>query len=177
MTKLAVYPGTFDPITNGHMNIIQRALAVFDELDIAIAINPRKAPLFTVEERVTLIRDSLVASNVDMKRIHIHHLDGLLVDYAAKVKAQAIVRGLRAVSDFEYEFQMASINRKLNPTIETFFMMTDEGHFYISSQTVKEVAFHQGCVKGLVPATVEKQLHKKYGVPSPASKTYCKPKE
>lgn len=158
MGRTAVYPGSFDPITNGHVDIIRRALRVFDKLIILIAYNPAKSSLFTVEERVDLIR-SVIG---DEPRIRIDSFSGLLVDYVKKENAQVILRGLRAVSDFEYEFQMALINRRLDRDIETVFLMTGYKWFYTSSQLVKEAAGHGGSVRGLVPDVVLQALQQKF---------------
>ena len=157
--SLALFPGSFDPITNGHCDIIERGLSVFDEVRIAILVNPEKSPLFTVEERVELIREAYRGN----RRVTVDTFSGLLVDYAQKVKASVIVRGLRAISDFEFEFQMALMNRRLNPRIETVFMMPAESYSYLSSRLVKEVFQLGGPVKGLVPVAVEKRLREKYG--------------
>jgi len=158
MGRTAVYPGSFDPITNGHVDIIRRGLRVFDKLIILIAYNPAKSSLFTVEERINLI-SSVIG---DEPRIRIDSFSGLLVDYVKKENAQVILRGLRAVSDFEYEFQMALINRRLDRDIETVFLMTGYKWFYTSSQLVKEAASHGGSVRGLVPDVVLQALHQKF---------------
>lgn len=157
--SVAVYPGSFDPITNGHLDIIARGLSVFDEVIIAILLNLDKRPLFTVEERAELIRETYKGD----PRVRVDTFSGLLVDYAEKVGASVIVRGLRAISDFEYEFQMALMNRRLNPRIETVFMMPAEGFSYVSSKLVKEVVHLGGPVKGLVPPVVERRLREKNG--------------
>jgi pantetheine-phosphate adenylyltransferase len=157
--SVAVYPGSFDPITNGHLDIIQRGLSVFDEVIIAILINVDKKPLFSVDERVALIRETYRGD----ARVRVDTFSGLLVDYAEKVGASVIVRGLRAISDFEYEFQMALMNRRLNPRIETVFMMPAEGFSYVSSKLVKEVFQLGGPVGGLVPPVVERRLREKQG--------------
>ncbi len=165
MASICIYPGSFDPITNGHVNIIRRALVTFNRVIVAVAVNVKKTALFTPEERVDLIRraleDELTAD--ERKRVKVEHFEGLMVEYAKKKKAKAIVRGLRAVSDFEYEFQMASMNRKLAPDVDTMFMMTDECNIYISSRTVKEVASFHGCVEGLVPRVSRLAMQEKYG--------------
>jgi pantetheine-phosphate adenylyltransferase len=158
-TTMAVYPGSFDPITNGHLDIIARGLTVFDEVVIAILVNPDKEPLFSVEERFDIIRETYAGD----ARVRVDTFSGLLVDYAEKVGASVIVRGLRAISDFEYEFQMALMNRRLNPRIETVFMMPAEGYSYLSSRLVKEVFTLGGNIHDLVPAVVERRLRGKYG--------------
>lgn len=159
---LAVYPGSFDPITNGHLDLLSRGLKLFDRIIIAVAVNPAKTPLFTLEERLDLIKRSL--EDFPLKdRVEVDAFEGLLVDYVKKVGAKAILRGLRAVSDFEYEFQMALMNRRLNSEVETFFLMTGMRWIYISSRIIKEVAMAGGCVKGLVPDPVEKKLIEKLG--------------
>ncbi|MGH9887928.1 MAG: pantetheine-phosphate adenylyltransferase [bacterium] len=165
--SLAVFPGSFDPITNGHLDIIARGLSVFDEVRVAILINPEKRPLFTVEERVDIIREAYR----DDPRITVDTFSGLLVDYAEAVGASVIVRGLRAISDFEFEFQMALMNRRLNDRIETVFMMPAEGYSYVSSRLVKEVFQLGGLVRGLVPPVVERRLREKYGAADTASKS------
>ena len=157
--SVAVYPGSFDPITNGHLDIIARGLNVFDEVIIAILVNMDKKPLFTVEERVGLIRETYGGE----RRVRVDTFSGLLVDYAERVGASVIVRGLRAISDFEYEFQMALMNRRLDPNIETVFMAPAEGYSYVSSRLVKEVFQLGGPVSELVPPVVERRLREKYG--------------
>ncbi|HEY2941711.1 MAG TPA: pantetheine-phosphate adenylyltransferase [Vicinamibacteria bacterium] len=161
--SLAVFPGSFDPITNGHLDIIGRGLSVFDQVTIAILVNPEKHPLFTVEERVDIIRETYRRE----ERVQVDTFSGLLVDYAERVGASVIVRGLRAISDFEFEFQMALMNRRLNPRIETVFMMPAESYSYLSSRLVKEVFQLGGKVRDLVPAVVERRLREKYGSAPP----------
>ncbi|MGC8971410.1 MAG: pantetheine-phosphate adenylyltransferase [bacterium] len=157
--KRAVYPGSFDPITNGHIDIIKRASKLFDELIVAVLVNPAKAPLFTVEERIELIKKSLN----DMSNVRVDNFDGLLAHYVSKINADVIVRGLRAVSDFETEFQMALMNKRLNPDVEIVFLMTSYEYSYLSSGIVKEVVRLGGNVSGLVPECVEAKLLEKLG--------------
>ncbi len=156
--KVAVYPGSFDPITFGHLDIINRALKIFDEVIIAVARNEKKSPLFTVDERVKLI--SAVMDGND--RVKVDTFDGLLVDYVRASKAQAIIRGLRAISDFEYELQMAQINRSISKDVETVFLMTSVFYSFLSSSVVKEVSSLNGPVDGLVPPIVKKALAAKF---------------
>jgi pantetheine-phosphate adenylyltransferase len=158
MEKIAMYPGSFDPITNGHLNIIERSLLIFDKLIIAVATNAAKQPLFTVEERVAMIK----AVTNNNPNVVVDSFEGLLVDYVAEKNVHVLVRGLRAMSDFEYEFQMTFMNRKLNRSIETIFMMTGLRWFYVNSRIIKEVAFAGGSVKGLVPDTVSERLKEKF---------------
>ena len=162
--RIGLYPGTFDPVTLGHVDIIQRAMALVDRLVIGVAINRDKGPLFTLEERVAMINAEcagIVAKTGG--EIVVHPFENLLIDCARDVGATIIVRGLRAVADFEYEFQMVGMNRALDASIETVFMMTGEDYFYISSQLVREVASFGGDVAGLVPGNVLKALQTKYG--------------
>ena len=159
--KIAVYPGTFDPITNGHLDIVDRALDLFDKIIIAIAINPTKQPLFTLEERIEMIRQCYPDAN---SRVEIDPISGLLVEYARKRKAKTIVRGLRAVSDFDYEFQLALMNRRLEREVETIFLMSGFRWIYISSSIIKDAARHGGNIENLVPLHVERQLKEKYKI-------------
>jgi len=156
--KIAVYPGTFDPITNGHVDILERSLALFDEVVVAIAVNPRKEPLFTLEERSEFIHEA-VARN---PRVVCDAFQGLLVEYCQERNASFIVRGLRALADFEYEFQFAHMNRRLKSAVDTVFFMTDERHHYVSSSLIKEVASLGGDITGLVPPAVARALVTKY---------------
>lgn len=156
---IAVCSGSFDPVTYGHLDIINRGARVFDKVIVAVLINSKKNSLFTVEERVELLRQA----TADIDNVEVDSFDGLLIDYMKKRKAQVIIRGLRAVSDFEYEMQVASINKKLDENIETFFMMTSNQYSYLSSSIVKEVASYQASVSDLVPPVVEKALLAKLG--------------
>ena len=158
MGKRAVYPGMFDPIHNGHLDLIERSLRIFDELIVAVVANPSKAPLFAVKERLEMI-DECTAG---MGRMRIMSFDGLLIDLVHREHADCIVRGLRAISDFEYEFQMALMNRKLRQTVETVFMMPHERYTYISSRLIKEVASLGAPVNGLVPPSIEGRLSRKF---------------
>lgn len=157
MSTIAVYPGSFDPLTNGHVDIISRGTRIFDRIIVAILVNAEKAPLFTMDERVEIARTVFR----DLPSVEVDTFAGLLVDYAERRGAQAIVRGLRAVSDFEFEFQMALMNRRLKPAIETVFMMPAEQYTYISSRLIKEVFALGGRVDGLVPELVEERLRAK----------------
>src|SRR3990172_3020489 len=158
MEKIAVYPGSFDPITNGHLDIIYRALEFVDRLVIAIVVNPEKEAFFSVEERVELIRKEVQENH----RVQIDQFDGLLVEYAKKLQARIILRGLRAVTDFDYEFQMALMNRRLEPQIETVFLVPAEQYTYVSSRLVKEIVSLGGTVKGLVPPAVEQKMIERF---------------
>jgi pantetheine-phosphate adenylyltransferase len=163
MSKIAIYPGTFDPLTNGHIDLVQRTLKIFDEVIVAVAPSYKKKPLFTVKERLFFIRQS----TRKFKNVRIESFNNLLVQYAEGNRSIAIVRGLRAVSDFEYELQMALMNRRLDANIETVFMMPSEEYTFLSSTLVKEVASFGGSVKGLVPEIVEKALMKKFNTRRP----------
>jgi pantetheine-phosphate adenylyltransferase len=170
--RRAIYPGSFDPVTNGHLDIIQRGCKLFDEIIVAILVNPEKTPFFSVDER----RDILVSVLKDIERggcaVVVESFEGLLVQYAAERKAHAIVRGIRAISDYEYELQMALMNRRLEPTLETVFMMPAEAYSYVSSRLVKEV-FHLGAsIEGLVPPIVEERMRTKSKVQSPKSEVH-----
>ena len=158
-SKVVIYPGTFDPITHGHISIISRALKVFDRMVIAILNNPQKLPLFSMEERIQMIREVLK----DQRHVEVDSFNGLLVDYVIEKKTNVVIRGLRALSDFEYEFQMALMNRKLNREVQSIFLMTDYKWFYTSSTIIKEAASLGGDVSGLVPAIVCKKLKQKFG--------------
>jgi pantetheine-phosphate adenylyltransferase len=157
MSIIAVYPGSFDPLTNGHVDIITRGAGLFDRIVVAILVNAEKSPLFTVAERVEIAKSVFQ----DQPNVEIDTFDGLLVDYMERRRADVIVRGLRAVSDFEFEFQMALMNRRLNARIQTVFMMPAEKYTYISSRLIKEVFALGGRVHGLVPDMVEKRLRQK----------------
>ncbi len=156
--RIAIYPGTFDPFTNGHLDLVVRGLRIFDEVIVALAPSLKKKPLFSVEERIFLIEKSLTK----YERVRYEVFDGLLVDYVQDKKGIAIIRGLRAVSDFEYELQMALMNRRLLSEIETVFMMPSEEYSFLTATIVKEIASLGGCVKGLVPLPVEKALKEKF---------------
>jgi pantetheine-phosphate adenylyltransferase len=156
--KRAVYPGMFDPMHNGHLDLIERSLRIFDELIVAVVANPSKEPLFSVKERLELIDEATAR----MRNMRITSFDGLLIDLVSREQADCIVRGIRAVSDFEYEFQMALMNRKLRSTVETVFLMPHERYTYISSRLIKEVASLGAPVTGLVPAPVEDRLAAKF---------------
>ncbi len=158
MPKRAVYPGMFDPVHNGHVDVIQRSLRLFDELIVAVVANPSKQPLFSVKERLEMIDEA----TSELSNFRIVAFDGLLIDLVARERADCIVRGIRAISDFEYEFQMALMNRKLRSTVETVFLMPHEKYTYISSRLIKEVASFGTSVTGMVPPIVEKRLAEKY---------------
>jgi len=156
--RKAVYPGSFDPITNGHVDIIKRGLKIFDRILVAVLENPKKKPLFSAGERVSMIKEIFAGQkNTEAKAFH-----GLLVEFAKKNDAKVVIRGLRAISDFEYEFQMALMNMKLDPEIETFFMMPNLSYSFLSSNMVKEIFMLGGCLRDLVPDQVEKKLREKF---------------
>ncbi|HEY6011107.1 MAG TPA: pantetheine-phosphate adenylyltransferase [Nitrospirota bacterium] len=158
MKRIAVYPGTFDPVTKGHIDLVERSLRIFDTVIVAIAENPKKAPLFSLEERIAMFRKVTAV----YKNVVIEGFDGLLVDYVRQKKAVGIIRGLRAVSDFEYEMQMALMNRRLDHAIETVFLMPNEEYSFITSTIVKEAASYGGDVSSLVPKAVVEKLKKKF---------------
>jgi pantetheine-phosphate adenylyltransferase len=156
--KRALYPGTFDPITNGHLDIVERALQIFDEIVVAVGEGYEKSPLFTIPERVQMIEESTKS----LGGVDVTSFTGLLVDFAREQKADAVVRGLRFLSDFEYEFQMALMNRRLEPQLETVFLMPSEQFTYLNSTVVKEIAQYGGQLEGLVPEFVAAKLKEKY---------------
>ena len=156
--KVAVYPGSFDPVTNGHLDVLKRALKIFDKVVVAVGENPSKKTLFTVEERVAMMREA----TKKFKNVEVEHFSGLLVSYAARKQASAVIRGLRAVSDFENELQLALMNRKINPKIETIFIMTRGMYCYLSASIVKEAACMGGNLRGMVPPVVQKKLKQKF---------------
>ncbi|MBI3597214.1 MAG: pantetheine-phosphate adenylyltransferase [Nitrospirae bacterium] len=152
--KIGVYPGTFDPITNGHIDIIRRSLRIFDKVIVAVAPSPKKKPIFDIHERVEMIREAIR----DISNVEIEIFEGLLAEYMKRKNAHAIIRGLRAVSDFEHEFMMALMNRKLDSETETVFLMPSEEYSYLTSSAIKEVASYGGVVKDLVPPIVARRL-------------------
>jgi pantetheine-phosphate adenylyltransferase len=157
MRRIAVYPGTFDPVTYGHLDIIKRALKIFDKVIVAVAYNAEKKPLFNVAEREEMLKESLRG----VKRVEVEKFDSLIVDYVKKKKASVVIRGLRMISDFEYEFQMALTNRKLSEEMETLFMVPSDSYSYLSSKLIKEAASLGAGLKGFVPSLVEKAIKKK----------------
>lgn len=160
MTRRAIYPGSFDPLTNGHLDIIERGSRLFDEVVVAILVNPAKQSMFAVEERCEIIAEVAGSDRVRVDTFH-----GLLVHYAVARQATAIIRGIRAVSDYEYELQMALMNRRLEPRVETLFLMSSDAYSYVSSRLVKEVASLGGSVTGMVPPLVEERLRARLGTP------------
>jgi pantetheine-phosphate adenylyltransferase len=159
--RRAIYPGSFDPVTNGHLDIIERGCKLFDEIIISILVNPDKQPFFTLEERHQMLTEVLQEINKGDCRVSVDSFRGLLVNYAVAQQADVIVRGIRAISDYEYELQMALMNRRLEPGIETVFMMPAETYSYVSSRLVKEVFHLGGSVSGLVPPVIEKRMKEK----------------
>jgi pantetheine-phosphate adenylyltransferase len=159
MSIRAVYPGSFDPVTNGHLDLIQRSATLFDEVVIGILKNTEKTPLFSIEERTVMLEEAVRG----IKNVSITCFAGLLVDFAEKINASVIVRGIRAISDYEYELQMALMNRRLSNKVETVFMLPAESYSFLSSRLVKEIAQYGGSIHGLVPGGVEKQLYGKFG--------------
>jgi pantetheine-phosphate adenylyltransferase len=159
--RRAIYPGSFDPVTNGHLDIIERGCKLFDEIIVSILVNPDKQPFFTLEERHQMLNEVLPSISQGRCKVRVDSFQGLLVNYAVAQEADVIVRGIRAISDYEYEFQMALMNRRLEPGIETVFMMPAETYSYVSSRLVKEVFKLGGAVEGLVPQVVEKRMKEK----------------
>ena len=159
--RRAIYPGSFDPVTNGHLDIIERGCKLFDEIIVSILVNPDKQPFFTLEERRQMLNEVLPSISQGRCTVRVDSFQGLLVNYAVAQQADVIVRGIRAISDYEYEFQMALMNRRLEPGIETVFMMPAETYSYVSSRLVKEVFQLGGAVEGLVPPVVEKRMKEK----------------
>ena len=153
----AIYPGSFDPVTYGHLDLIKRARSIFDEIIVGVAVNTEKHPLFTLEERLDFMRRAVRS----LKGVQVEALDGLTVQYAVRSKARTIIRGLRATSDFDYEFQMALTNRKLSKQVETVFLMPSENHFFLSSRLIKEIASLKGDIKRYVPSFVAHELRKR----------------
>ena len=165
MQRVAIYPGSFDPVTNGHIDIVERGFKLFDKIIVTILYNPAKNTLFSVEERIEILNICFA----NKKGVEIDTYNGLLVDYAAKRKAHAILRGMRAVSDFEYEFQLALMNRRLNRDVQTVFLMTGLRWIYTSSSIIKEAARFGGNINGMVPQVVNKKLKAKFGFARPSS--------
>ncbi len=157
----AIYPGSFDPITNGHLDILDRSLALFDEVIIVVAGSGRKNPLFAPEERVEMIREAVAERTASGKKVRVDLWSGLIMDYARDHQIRAVIRGLRAASDFEYEFMMAGMNRQINPDVETIFMMTGENLFFVSSSMIKELFHYGGDISQYVPESVSRWLKKK----------------
>lgn len=158
MSKIAIYPGTFDPITNGHIDLVERATQIFDSVIIAVSNNPRKSPLFDIDERMEIVQTAVK----DIEHVSVESFNDLLVKFVRRKKARFVIRGLRAVSDFEYEFQLASANRRLDDTVETIFLTPSEANYFISSSLVREISHYEGNVSSFVPASVEAALLKKW---------------
>ena len=161
--RRAIYPGSFDPVTNGHLDIIERGSKLFDEIIIAVLVNPQKSALFSVEERRAMLEEALRLIEGGGCRLRVDSFQGLLMRYAVEQGADAVVRGIRAISDYEYELQMALMNRRQEPAIETVFMLAAESYSYVSSRLVKEVYSLGGTIEGLVPASVEERMRGKFG--------------
>jgi len=159
MSRTAIYPGTFDPVTNGHVDLVRRSCAIFDRIIVSIAPSPKKSPLFTISERIEMMREA----TSDIPGVEVEAFEGLLVEHVLAKGANAVVRGLRAVSDFEYELQMALMNRRLSSEVETVFMMPSEEYSFLTSSVIKEVAGYGGNVDGLVPPNVARLLKEKFG--------------
>ncbi len=158
MKKTAIYPGTFDPITNGHLDLVARAEQIFDEVIIAVSNNPRKNPLFSIEERLALVNEAVK----DIPHVHVESFDDLLVNFVSQKNAKFVIRGLRAVSDFEYEFQMASANRRIDSNVETIFLTPQESNYFISSSLVREISYYGGNIESFVPKHIESAMVEKY---------------
>lgn len=158
MSKVAIYPGTFDPITNGHLDLVARAEQIFDEVVIAVSDNPRKNPLFSTEERLAMVDEA----TKEIPHVRVESFDDLLVNFVARKQAKFVIRGLRAVSDFEYEFQLASANRRLSSNVETIFLTPLEANYFISSSLVREISYYGGDISSFVPKHVEQILHAKW---------------
>lgn len=158
MSKIAIYPGTFDPITNGHLDLVGRAEQIFDEVIIAVSDNPRKNPLFNIDERLAMVNEV----TKDMPNIKVESFDDLLVNFVARKNAKFVIRGLRAVSDFEYEFQLASANRRMDENVETIFLTPSEANYFISSSLVREISYYNGDINSFVPFHVEQMMAKKW---------------
>ena len=158
MSKIAIYPGTFDPVTKGHLDLLERAAKIFDKVIIAVADNPRKNPLFSIDERIDMV--NAVSGHID--NVGVEPFDDLLVNYVGRKNANFVIRGLRAVSDFDYEFQLASANRRLNENVETIFLTPSEANYFISSSLVREISFYDGDIQSFVPKHVEEQVIKKW---------------
>lgn len=158
MIKKAIYPGTFDPITNGHLDLVVRAAQIFDEVIIAVSDNPRKNPLFSIEQRMAMVEKAVAG----IDNVSIDRFDDLLVNFVNRKKAKFVIRGLRAVSDFEYEFQLASANRRLDENVETIFLTPSESNYFISSSLVREISYYDGDVSSFVPESVQQSLKKRW---------------
>jgi pantetheine-phosphate adenylyltransferase len=162
MIRRAIYPGSFDPVTSGHLDIIERASRLFDEIVVAVLVNPNKVAMFSIEERVTILREVIVAQAANFQaQIMVDTFGGLLADYARQQKAQAVIRGIRAISDYDYEQQLALMNRRLAPDVETVFLLSAQEYSYLSSRLVKEVFHYGGNIDGLVPPLVVERMKEK----------------